>query len=183
MPQFLSSPWAPISVIATVVTVLIAVFVLLFKTGRWSGKVEADHTGLQRSLDDHKNTLSSFMAEIRDDIKQILTRLPPATVAGASPLTLTDLGKSVSQAIGGSTWAELAAITLAERAQGKQPQEIQELCFTYVTKEYTPDDAMDARIMTAAYENGIEREQILRVLAIELRDRLLGREGHTAPSI
>lgn len=173
MSETLSSPWFPISVVATVVTMLVAVFVLLFRTGKWVGKTEADHKGLERGLEEHKNTLSAFMVEIRDDLKRILTRLPPATVAGASPLRLTDLGKVVSQAIGAASRAEGTAPALAKRVHGKQPPEIQELCFTYVTDEFTPDEIMEARISTAAYENGIERGQVLRVLVIELRDRLL----------
>ena len=59
----------------------------IFAFGQWKGKVDSD-----RAL------FKGLMAEVRNDIKEILRRLPSSTVAAAnSPLRLTDLGKSISE--------------------------------------------------------------------------------------
>ena len=62
---------------------------------------------------------------------------------------------------------------LAGPRGGKRPDEIQALCFEFVKHEYTPDPELDVAIKVAAYENGIDTDQVLDVLAIVLRDRLL----------
>ena len=58
----------------------------LFAFGQWKGRVDSD-----RAL------FKGLMAEIRNDIKEILRRLPSPTVAANSPLRLVDLGKSISE--------------------------------------------------------------------------------------
>lgn len=165
MSEFLNSPLVLIPVLA--------VIGLVFAIGKWVGGVNEHKRGIEQGFADQRKALSDFMSEIRNDIKNILSRLPPATVAGGSPLRLTELGQAVSDALDVSAWAERTAPTLSARTQGKQPHEIQDLCFAYIVEEFQPDEDMDTKINASAYENGIEREQVLRVLAIELRDKLL----------
>ena len=59
---------------------------------------------------------------------------------------------------------------------GMSPCEVQELCFEYTTEEYQPAANLEDRIRMCAYENGVKRHQVLRVLAIELRDRMPPRQ-------
>ena len=58
----------------------------------------------------------------------------------------------------------------------RDPCTIQEACFKYVADEFQPDADMEAKIRLCAFENGIDRDQVVRVLAVELRDQLL--EGY-----
>lgn len=137
----------------------------LIAIGIWIGKIN-----------EHRSTVSAFMAEIRKDIKDILGKLGPSTTKTASPIQLTDLGQSVSEALGASAWAANRAEKLADRVGDAPAYDIQVLAFEYVEKEFTDettDKAMDAKIKQCAYENGLKRSQVLDVLAIELRDRLL----------
>ena len=113
------------------------------------------------------------MKEIRDDIKQIFSRLPPVPVSNESPLQLTDLGKNISSTLKGRDWAKRTASELVKQIQDKKPFEIQEFCFDYVQKEFKPTSDQDERIRACAYENGLKREQVLEVLVIELRDAIL----------
>ena len=53
-------------------------------------------------------------------------------------------------------------------------------CFRYVAIHEHPDEQRRA-IERAAYQHGLPAEQILRVLAIELRDRLLKLVGKEPP--
>ena len=58
----------------------------IFAFGQWKGRVDSD-----RAL------FKELMAEVRNDIKEILRRLPSSTVAADSPFRLTDLGRSISE--------------------------------------------------------------------------------------
>ena len=146
----------------------------IFGIGQWKGRLDADRSALRKDIDSDRITIRDFMAEIRADIKKIFERLPsPLTVAGASPLRLTELGKKISARLAAGAIADDLAPHLRERVAGLQPYEIQELCFDYIRKEYEPPDPVKALILACAFDNGIDRNQVLNVLAIELRDRLL----------
>ena len=124
---------------------------IIFAAGQWKGRVDSD-----------RDIFRATLKEIRDDIKRIFERLPPATVATGSPIALTELGQSVSQTLGGSAWAENHATILAGRAAGAPAYDIEELAFNYVANEFTPDDAMETKIKQCAYENGLKRKQVLK---------------------
>lgn len=128
----------------------------------WKGAVDADRTSFKE-----------FMEEVRTDIKKILDRLPPATAAGSSPITLTDLGEKISREIGAKTWAADTADKIKESTKNMQPYEIQEFCKEFVNLRHKFPEELDLLIKNSAYENAVKREQVLNVLAIELRDRLL----------
>ena len=140
---------------------------VIFAIGQWKGKVDSDRSSFKRTLD-------AFMSEIRVDIKRIFERLPPApTVAGASPLRLTEPGREISDRLDASAIADNLVPELRERVADMQPYDIQELCYKYIRNEYEPPDDVKALILQYAFDNGIDREQVLDVIAIELRDRLL----------
>ena len=145
-----------------VVVAVLSVAGLIFATGQWVGRVNS-----------HVSGVSALLKEIRSDIKQILSRLPPIAVAGDSPLRLTDLGESVSKTLDAKRWAGQIASTLSERPSDEPPYEIQDFCFRYVKQELKPIPEQDAQLRMCAYENGIELDKVLDVLAIELRDALL----------
>ena len=145
---------------------LAAVVTGLMKFATWKG-------GVDQHRNEINSTLRDFMAEIRDDIKTILGRLPSPSVAGGSPLRLTDLGRQISRTLELSEWADRTAAQLRDEAINKSAYEIQEFCFRYV-REFTPDAEQDAKIKDCAFENGIDVASVLDVLAVELRDRLLG---------
>ena len=58
----------------------------IFAFGQWKGRIDSD-----RAL------FKGLMAEVRNDIKEILRRLPAPTVDANSPLRLANLGKSTSE--------------------------------------------------------------------------------------
>ena len=62
---------------------------------------------------------------------------------------------------------------LCERADGKPPYDIQELCFNFVRDEYKPVEDIEKKIKQCAYDNGISRAEIMDVLAVGLRDEIL----------
>ena len=162
MELFVNSPAA----IIAVVTALIGI-------GIWIGKVIFNLSALNTSLSD-------FMKEIRTDIKKIFERLPSPTLSENSPLRLNTLGQSISEKLKGQTWAKQAATQLVGTVQGKSPYEIQSQCFDFV-EETELGQSMRKAVLDCAYENGISEDQVLDVLAIELRDIVLSLTGHHLP--
>ena len=161
MQEWLASPVAWVAALSLLSMVAGAAFAF----GTWKGKVDSDRASFKE-----------FMKEVRDDIKEILGRLPSPTVTDASPLQLTDCGKSISERLGAADLARNLAPLLRTQVEGKTPYEIQERCFDYVRHEYEPPEEVETRVKTCAYDHGIKRGQVLDVLAVELRDKLLATE-------
>lgn len=145
-----------------IVTAVLAIGGVTFKFGKWKGAVDSDRT-----------SFNEFMSEIRADIKRILERLPRQTEGTASPIRLTELGQKVSTEIGAIALATELVAQLRPRVAGKEAFEIQEECLKFVEREYKPSAEVDTLIGRAAYNNGLERRQVLRVIGLELRDILL----------
>ena len=143
---------------------------IIFGAGQWKGKVDSD-----------REAFKAFMASIKQDIEKIHSRIDdifgklggPATLKTSSPITLTELGQSVSETLGATAWAVARANELSPRVAGAVAYDIQVFAFEYVEKDAVFDAAMEEAIKQCAYEYGLRRKQVLDVLAIELRDRLL----------
>ena len=130
--------------------------------GIWVGSVNSD-----------RKSFKNFMEEVRRDIKEILERLPPKTVTGSSPLSLTELGKTISEHIDAQRIANELAGVLSEDLQDKSYYDIQERCTDFITNEFKPSPAQDKIIRESAYEHGVKIEQVKDVIAIELRDAVI----------
>ena len=124
--------------------------------------------------------LTDALREFMREVKTALVRTPSVVDQSESPITLTPLGEAISKQLGASDWADRTAATVTGDIRGKEPYEIQEFCFRYVVTHEFPDERRRA-IERAAYQHGLPAEQILRVLALELRDELLKRSGQEPP--
>ena len=148
------------------VTLVLAAITFAHRLGKWQGEVNTDRTNFK-----------SFMEEIRKDVKQILTRLPPVPTAAGSPIMLTDLGERISQAVNAAEWAAAEAENLALETKGKDSLEIQEIAFDFAQNKFEPSAEMLKIMRACAFENGIDLSGVREVLGVELRDVLLGRHG------
>ena len=176
-----------------------AVFLAIIAGSIWVGRIMERMSNLRETVDkdreDFRELLRADRAsaaedrkrfwkildEIREDIKKIFRRLPPIEIVGVSPLRLTDLGQAISEDVKGYVWADKTAPSLKDTVNGLEAFEIQELCFEYTSKPNSFDEAMKKLIQKCAYERGLRKEQVFRVLAIELRDKLLGIVGLRVP--
>ena len=154
-----SNPWAWIIIALTLGGIV-------FKVGQWVGAVNTDRTDLKAAVE-----------QIREDIKKLLLWLPSKTLDTDSPLKINDLGKTVSDEIDVPAIIRPIAATLRARMLGKLPYDIQELCFDFIRDEYKPANEVENAIKRCAYDHGIDRAEVLDVLAIELRDQLLAKPG------
>lgn len=162
MSEWMESPYVMAAGAALVVGLLAGVF----RAGRWYGAVNSD----REAFKDFMKGVRDDLGAIRASIERILHRLPAGTVAHTSPLALTELGREVSEELDARGWAERTAPEFAERTRGEDPYTVQETCFEAAAGPFDAD--LEAKIRSCAYERGLEREQVVKVLAIELRDRL-----------
>ncbi|MYC40193.1 MAG: hypothetical protein F4X55_04175 [Candidatus Dadabacteria bacterium] len=146
--DFIKENWPIISLIFLIAGVT-------WKSRGWVSSIENDIGDLKKSV---------------RKIEGFLKSLFPSTTSTNSPINLTDLGKKVSQEIQASEWAKQTAPGLIVQVEGKSHYDIQEYCFEHVKRESVLTEEMDERVRSSAYNNGIEKWQVLRVLAIELRD-------------
>ena len=112
------------------------------------------------------------LQEVRGDVRELFRRLPAAPTGGASPRRLTDLGERMADFLAAQAWAKDLAPHLQEQVAGKRPFEIDAVSDDYVRTKIE-DPAMQERIAECAYEFGLERDGVLSVLRVVLRDELL----------
>ena len=145
---------------------------VIFKVGVWKSKVDSGMSGAEKSMEGLRAEMRDFMNEIRSDIKKIFNRLSP-TIGSGSPISLTKLGEKVSEEIDAPRWARNMAPTFLDEVKGQSPYFIQEFCMDFCTTKYKPDDDLKYRLEQCAFENGVDLDSVLRVLGVELRDRVL----------
>ena len=143
----------------------------IFAAGTWVGGMNSFKNTVGSSIE----KISSSIDEIRDDIKKLFERLPATSITSGSPITLTELGKSISKEIEASDWAKNKVEEFLSDVQGKQPYEIQEISFEYVKEKFKPSDEFNRKMQECAYKNGVSIDGVKDVLAVELRDALLDR--------
>ena len=163
-------------------TIVLALIFLAFRVGKWVEAVNKDRKTLLDAADKDRKRFREIVAEIREDIKKIFRRLPVQEITGASPLRLTDFGRALSDGIAGAEWATRIADAVAPQITGMEAYDIQEFSFAYVENDLAPSDDERKAMRRTAYEQGARMEQIRRVLAIELRDKLLELAGLGAPN-
>ena len=167
MPELAAAtPWLAI---VGAVAAAIVIGGVLVSIGIWIGSVNAN----LKTFKDAVGEIKEAVDKIRDTTNSVLHELTSKTLAPGSPLEPNELGKKVSEAIGVPSIVKGLAAGLSEKAEGKHPYDIQELCFNFVRDDYEPSDEVEKNIKEFAYKNGISRADVMDVLAVELRDEIL----------
>ena len=163
MPNFENLPMNPWLLAGTAV----AIITVIFYIGKWVGDINAFKSGAVGKVVD-------LLEEIRDEIRTLLDRVPAVHIARGSPLRLTDLGRNVSDALDAQAWMATLAAELGQlTAEDMSPYDVQEFCFSYMREDFAPTLEQSDRIKACAYDNGLGEQDVLEILAIELRDTLL----------
>ena len=151
---------------AASIGVLLVLLKRIRAEARWKGKVDAD-----------RKAFKIFMKEVRKKLDTLIQAMPPPLVTRLSPVRLTEFGQKISQKIDAAEWAQQAASDMLDdelrEKISQDPLKVQEESASYVKKLPKLEEPFRTRARTCAYENGIAWEQLLNVLAIELRDALL----------
>lgn len=150
------------AVLAATVTLVIASGGGLLYLGRWMGRV-----------DEHRSSVAAFMAEIRAKIDDLANRIPQRPTTAKSPLRLTPFGSDLAASLEAYEWAMQTAPRLADDLRPlTENYQVDHLARKYVEEDLAGND-MSGRVDSVAYERGIEREDVLSVLRVVLRDELL----------
>ena len=135
--------------------------------GQWKERVEA---------------LSSRIVKEISELRHIVLSSPGRPrVASSNPLRLTAIGKIISKEIAAPAWVDRVSDTLLDQVQGKDAYEVQNFCLEYVESADLDSAAEQRAIHNAAGQPELGANDIRRVLAIELRDKLLREAGLEAP--
>ena len=171
-----------------IVTASLAVLYAVVKVIRWTVTVDLkldQSAGFTKEVredfkevrEDFKEVREDFrevrqeLKEVRQDITQIFLRLPPPPVAGDSPLQLTDFGEKMADFTKAKSWASELAPSLRADVAGKRPFEVDEFSRSFVHGRLSDD--MKESVAACAYEFGVERDAVLKVLQVVLRNELL----------
>ena len=153
---------------AIFVAIAIAVGTALWKGGRWTGKIDTELVSIK-----------SLLAEVRDKLDKIFERLGPQTSSGASPAQLTEFGERVAKGVDAHAWAALTAESVLsdQKLLDLEPYQIEAFCDEYIANESREDGEIKDKVQKAVYEFGIDRDRVLPVLRIPLREALLSRRA------
>lgn len=149
-------------------TVGVAVLAGTFWLGSWFNAVNSD----RRDFSDFMTGIDEKFTKITSKLDQISGILASSTTR-SSPLRLTDLGEKISDLMSVKDWASQHASGLVSEAQEKEPFEVFELCQRYVREQFDADQGLQRSIRAGAYDVGTNRNQVIAVYEIELRDALL----------
>lgn len=174
MVDWVNNPFVWINAILGIITVVGFLARLIFLFGRWKGKVDEAQSTFKTNLDSITKEIRADIDNIHTDVKEIFRRMGPVTATSESPIKLTDLGHEISVRLDAGAIADSLVPRVRARVSGMQPYEVQELCFEYMNgDEFVPTNDVNALILQCAFDKGLKRKQVLDVIAIELRDRLL----------
>ena len=155
---------------------LVAVVVgLIFAVGQWKGRLDSDRAQFKTFMEKVEITLRVIhdkLESIRLDVARI--EAVRNTTSRSSPLQLTELGRKVSARLEATQWAKETAEALRENIKGMESYGIHAYCRDYVENTKLSDE-MDVLIAACMSEFSIDEQQVLDVLAVELRDMLLDR--------
>ena len=163
--------------------------------GRWEGEVKSSLNTFDKKLNTFDKNLNAFdknlnkfekrLSRVEDQIaglyNYLLTIFGPKVIKSESPIVLSELGESISEEIAAQVWADKVSKTLVEEVKGKDSYEIQIFCFQYVEETAEYSDEEQRAIHDSAYKLGIKASDVRRVLAVELRDKLLEHVSLEAP--
>ena len=94
------------------------------------------------------------------------------TVGRGSALQLTKLGEEIAKQIDAKTLAEWIVLSIDEENFNLPPYDLQQFCFNYVKNELQLEQRDEEQLKNCSYENGIELDQVLDVLALAIRDEM-----------
>ncbi len=117
--------------------------------------------------------------ELKDSNSRIYYRLFSEIESKRSPIHLTDKGKNISEQLDAVAWVERVASMVHDQVKGKDAYQIQSFSFDYMSDKNQYTDEEHRLIRHVAFENGLYEDEVHRVLALELRDKLISTMSET----
>ncbi|MYA88053.1 MAG: hypothetical protein F4X97_06310 [Boseongicola sp. SB0662_bin_57] len=143
----------------------------LIGVGIWVGAVQSNQTAFKDFMEEIRKDIKTLQADIKDLLKR---SQPPPTVQASSPVTLTDFGRTISDALDATAWAKEHAHMLVEGAKDKEEFEVFEMCAEYVAKWFDDPENKEfsRKVREATYQHGTDLHNVLKVYHVVLRDEV-----------
>ncbi len=148
---------------------------IIFAFGKWVGNFNSD----RKSFEEFMKRVEEKIEKINDKLEKIFHSLPNEPLEKrTSPISLADYGKKPSQEIGASEISDMELTNATEQVKDFNAYQIQEYCFEFAKNELPKKrnekhlDFYD-KIHEAVFHEGMEAEKLTRVIALELRDKIL----------
>ena len=143
---------------------------------KWKGEVDADRKSFKKFME----RIGRDISALRDELRTYFLEERRPLIRPGSPLELTEYGKEISKELSGETWASTISGSVTDKLRDSDAYEIQQFCFGFVeSAEYSDEER--TLIREIAYRHGLTEGNILRILAIEIRDKVLEAAGLDAP--
>ena len=154
--------------------ILIAVLYIIYKVGQWEGK-----SVLHKERIDKVEGFRDMVVELGAKVDLILQYTKPkALLESKSPISLTERGVEISDAMSANTLFEKYKDELQKRVDEKEPEtayDIQEKSFSVVKSDFSEllNDEELSNLKQVAFNKGIELDEIIQIFGIILRDYIL----------
>ncbi|MDE0145575.1 MAG: hypothetical protein OXI53_12685 [Nitrospira sp.] len=152
-------------------TIGTTIVVNIYGKGEWKGTVNATLEKLSQKIE--------ALTKRVDKIYEVFLELGVGkTLESQSPIRLNDLGKEIANELDLDSLADTHTLLIKAKVESLNPYEIQQLCFRYAQEDLVNELAEKSpeqykAISFAAYKRGIAREDILKIVGVLLRARVL----------
>lgn len=150
---------------------IVALLYFVFKPGIWVrgvNDIKEDVVILKEDVKGLKEDVKGLKVKVDKILKYLLK--DEATILSDSPLRLSEREEKISVRLDARSMVREHAKALLSQAKGKSKFDIQQLSMDFIDENYKQDP--NQAIKACAYDHGIDIDQVLAVLAIELRDEL-----------
>ncbi len=151
---------------------------ILYKTGEWKGTVKGTLKDLAQKTEALTQRVDKLTQRVDKIHEVFFQRGVAATLENKSLLQLNQLGQDIAKTLDLDALADAHTLLIKDQAEALGPYEIQQLCFRYAQEDLlnelreTSPDQYEA-ISRTAYQHGISREDILKIVGVLLRDKVL----------
>lgn len=173
------------SSVFVLIIVLVAVFWCVYHLGGLMRHWQIRDDDLRKLREDWNRDIPPIKARL-DLVFQQLT--PSSTIKSDSPVRLTATGEKISLALDAPKILEMHGEKLIHLIAANAPQnayDMQQACFAVVERSLTgmlSDDTLNAA-KNEAFQHGIPLDNVLAVVAVLLRDRLIKEKGWSLAAV
>ena len=142
-----------------------------------SAEISRVNSSLSAEISRVNSSLSADIRQLRGSFLRGANPGASGVAADTSPLSLTKLGRDISEMVGAPEWAARTGAMLTPKMKGRKAHQIHDFCFEYMEFDFEPDPDQCEKIGECAYEKGVSKQAVWDVMAMELRDWLMRDAG------
>ena len=129
------------------------------------------HVHARRNYTGATSSLTSWPAQARETPTAEPSSAPMPAEQKCGPLQLSEYGRKIAAWLNVETWANEVAPTLAGKLKEKRPFEVDQFMDDYVHSQL--EEPFKEKVAACAYEFGTEHDNVLAVLRVVLRNKLI----------